>query len=177
MIYLDPRSWPEKNEVLYLEYVAKLAGFTSWLCSEGFEVVLFRSAPSDGRAIDDLLARLDPKTARGIRRPSVTSVAELMRVLLDLDVTIATRLHGVLLSHLAERPVLALSYERKVCALMQDFGNSEFCLDIHDFDETQLRARFRSLLDGFDEVSARNRARVSEYGQALDRQYRDVLGA
>jgi polysaccharide pyruvyl transferase WcaK-like protein len=177
MCYADPRCWPEKDATVYEHYVRKMAGLVGRLSSSGFEVVLFATEHViDGRTIKDVQDRLwrdGYRTGYVIRE--VETVPFLIECIRETDVVIASRLHGVLLAHLAARPVLAISYERKVKALMADFENDAYCLDINTFDIDGTWDRFRWLLPRRQEVVERNIRKVGQLREQLRAQYDRIL--
>jgi polysaccharide pyruvyl transferase WcaK-like protein len=177
MCFADPRCWPDKDAGFYQDYVRKIADFVARLTAFDFDVVLFASQHvNDRQTVTDVQNRLgldgDPN---GPTVREATTAETLINCLRTMDVVVACRLHGVLLAHLAGRPVLAVSHERKVNALMADFENDEFCLDINTFDVSALWDRFQQLLTRRQEVVERNVRRVQEFRQQLQAQYDRVL--
>jgi polysaccharide pyruvyl transferase WcaK-like protein len=92
-------------------------------------VVLFTTDSQDTRAVQDLRPRLG---AVEVTLVSTTTLPALQTTLATVDAVVASRLHGVLLSHLAQRPVLALSYDWKVDRHMDDLGQSRYRMSIDD---------------------------------------------
>ena len=133
--YCDPRIWPKKDGPTYERYVDVLADFCQRMMLADATLRFFvGETQQDPPVIGDVLDRL---ASRGVDRSSprivaarIQSVGELISCLSDADIVVASRFHGALLSLLLRRPVLALSYERKVRQLMADLGQSRFCLDI-----------------------------------------------
>ena len=133
--YCDPRIWPRKDRPTYERYVGVLADFCQRMMLADATLRFFvGETHQDPPVIGDVLDRL---ASRGVDRSSprlvaarIESVGELISCLSDADIVVASRFHGVLLSLLLRRPVLALSYERKVRQLMTDLGQADFCLDI-----------------------------------------------
>jgi polysaccharide pyruvyl transferase WcaK-like protein len=116
----------------------------------------------------DLAARLPvikPKT-----------LDELMALMAECEAVVASRLHGVILAHLAERPTLALSFDRKVDVHMQQYAQEAFRLDIADFAVDDARARFDRLLNESAAVTAALRDARLRYGRDLQLQY-DAMAA
>lgn len=73
--------------------------------------------------------------------PRIDTVRDLISCLSDADIVVASRFHGALLSLLLRRPVLALSYERKVRQLMIDLGQDDYCLDIEQAEVGDMMAK------------------------------------
>jgi polysaccharide pyruvyl transferase WcaK-like protein len=181
MAYFDPRVWPEKDQNVYMAYLAKLADFTHWLVAKGYDILLF-----PGEAVHDLDVINDLKgimTRAGdgfdpdrILHPRIETVDELMPQLATADLVVASRFHGVLLSQLLSKPLVALSYHAKIDELMADTGQARYSLQIHDFELETLKTRFIELEANRETVSQQIAARVAEYRAALDEQYDRIFG-
>lgn len=169
--YCDPRIWPRKNEKVYKEYVHKLAMFVSSLVSKGHLICLFATDRPDIRVIDDMMVFLDRDAHAAIRRDTALTLDDLFRTLDAVDLVVASRLHGVLLSHVAGKPVLAISYESKVDTLMGDMGQSQYCVSIDNLDASFLIETFAHLRSCSDKVGTDIRTQVATYRQELKQQY------
>ena len=181
MSYCDPRdwAWPEKNETTYNGYVNKLALFVRWLIERGNRLVFYPGDGHDALVIKDIIDRaIQPgvtlRPGQIINEP-IETVEGLLAALDQTDVTVASRFHGVLLPHLLNKPVLAISYERKVRTLMNDMGHQQFCLDINTFDVATLQARFVQLSAEKDSLKMQLRSKIADYQKDLDAQYERVL--
>ena len=58
---------------------------------------------------------------------------------------VTSRFHGAVLSSLLHKPILAISYERKIRQLMDDLSQTRYCCNIDDFDPGGLYALFGDL--------------------------------
>src|SRR5690606_33707133 len=105
----------------------------------------------------------------------VDTVEDLFEALAAGGVTIASRLHGLMLSLVAHRPVIALSYERKVEALMRDPGNDAYCLDIRDFTSAGVRTAIGNLAADLPSVQAGSAAVVKKYADAISFQHTEIV--
>jgi polysaccharide pyruvyl transferase WcaK-like protein len=153
MSYFDPRGrvWPEQDGTVYSTYVEKLACFSFWLWQEGYTIIFFTGeAYHDRPVIKDVrkqMHRLSPGPLQErITEEPIWGVNDLLGQLACVDVAIASRFHSVLLSHLLRKPVLAISYERKVTRLMQDMEQSKYCINIETFTVEELQTLFTRLL-------------------------------
>ena len=179
MCYCHPRAWPKKDKDLYEGYVDRLASFSASLLGRGVEVILFASCRSDRRVMEDIMKQLralgSENGGGNVRVAPYDGVATLFETLAEVDVVMASRLHGVILSLVARKPVFALSYERKVDVIMKDLGLTEYCLPIHDTDSETLMERFDSFLRD-REVLAKKIERVTdEYRKRLGKQFDQVF--
>ena len=91
---------------------------------------MFTSERNDQVAVADLWAKLttetSPEVMKSVERHEVTTVCGFIEHAAAVDVVVASRLHGVLLSQLAGTPALALSYARKVDVQMELVGQTRF---------------------------------------------------
>lgn len=177
--YLSRYAWPRKDVLLYERYFDELIAFIYKLVSQGYFVVLFSTDTPDRHVVSDLVIRLyengEPKIRRRIRRADPDTIEDLHRELVNVDYVVASRLHGVLLSHLLALPVLAISYDRKVDTYMRDMEMADYCLDIHRLEATSLFNAFQELTINQDKIKMRLTQKKKDYARALEKQYDFVL--
>ena len=173
MAYCDPRVWPVKDGAVYQCYVERLAGFVVRLTDTGRRVVLFSTDTCDRLVMDDVW------TAAGrpvlARRANTTTLPALFAELVELDVVLASRLHGVMLAHLAACPVIALSYDWKVAQHMAEMGQTEYCLEIDAFDVPALGVVLERLEERSDAVRATLCQRLGDRRSRVQRQFEETL--
>ncbi len=176
MAYGHVDKWPDKMAAVYRRYIDTLAAFISYLANTGYQVILFPTQiRMDLPAFQDLKAALGRETAahiedRSCERP-VTTVQELLDAMAQMDFIVASRFHGVLLAIFLAKPVLALSYHRKIDTLMQEAGLSEYCLDIEAFELKALTESFHALESAGASLGRELEALGARYHSVLDRQY------
>ena len=180
--YCDPRAWPRKDERRYAAYVNQLAKMVSWLISEGCHVRFFTTDSADAATVDDLHAMISASAINGNVIQTLASSTEqspdsLLKGISDVDLTIASRLHGVILSHLNATPVLALSFDPKVDAHMNEVGQKDYCLSIDHLRLDTLIERFTTLKAARAREQAHLRSAVQRFRHLLDLQYDRILGA
>ncbi|MGB8223968.1 MAG: polysaccharide pyruvyl transferase family protein, partial [Polyangiales bacterium] len=116
--YLAQRGWPDRDSAVYDPYFETLTDFVRTLIHRGHAVVLFSSDGPDRQIVRDMVDALTKENDLGVinrlRHPPTHTLPELFEELRKLDYVVASRLHGVLLSHRFCLPVLAISYDRKV---------------------------------------------------------------
>jgi polysaccharide pyruvyl transferase WcaK-like protein len=179
--HFDSRYWHRSDPVKYQRYITTLATFTSWLIQNKYTVFFF---PTQIRA--DTLVIQDIKkflSKRGVRHlgnafieKTIHDVSDLISQLATIDLVVATRFHGILLSLLMNKPVLALANHHKMIDLMTDMRQSQYTLDINTFTCESLIERFIALEGNSETIKRQIACRVSEYQYALDRQYDLLLG-
>ncbi|HZC33962.1 MAG TPA: polysaccharide pyruvyl transferase family protein, partial [Chthoniobacterales bacterium] len=142
------------------------------------EVVLFESDAPDREATKLVRVKVEKEwpdeEPMKLRVAQVSRVAELFAELADLDCVVASRLHGVILSHLCIKPVLAISYERKVKQHMKDMEQEGLCLDIQSISAAELEQSFDLLTSRQDDLRAVIKRKVKSYREELLSQYDDL---
>jgi polysaccharide pyruvyl transferase WcaK-like protein len=176
MSYYCEKVWPDSDSRVYLTYLEKLCEFVVWLIGRGYGIVLIPGeSGADKRAIQDLrkcvLGRFPDSNAVDIRDPVIGTVDELLSVIASVDFVVTSRYHGVVLSHVLQKPVLAISYHPKVNALMDNMNLTEFCVDIDTFAPGLLQAKFEDLVSSADHIRTRMAQMDHIYRQKLDLQY------
>jgi polysaccharide pyruvyl transferase WcaK-like protein len=179
MAYGHPEHWPSRDQERYRRHVQGFGELAARLLRDGHQVVLF-TTDMDPPAVRDVTAAASqglPAEARARLRAATTpTVEELFEVLAGTDLVVAARLHGVLLAHMAHRPVLAVSHERKVKTLMDGMGQERFCLDIAGFDAAQAHARLDLLASRRGEEGRAVAAAVAGFRARVEAQYDLLLG-
>ncbi len=141
IVYAKPAFWPStwlQNQALYERYIGQMAEVVSELLKRGYFLLFVSSSlGDDDGVITEILERLDEDSRRRlgpqIHIPAITKWTNLVSLLRDVDVLIASRLHSAILSFVAQTPTIAISYDRKVDWVMQDLGQTEYVLQIGDF--------------------------------------------
>jgi polysaccharide pyruvyl transferase WcaK-like protein len=180
--YCDPRSWPIPNQRRYEAYIAKLAEMVKWLIGQGHRILLFSTDSPDAAAVDDIQSLIsctsfNPDIIRTSACSAEQSSESFLEDIAAADITIASRLHGIILSHVSGTPALALSFDPKVDAHMNAIGRNDYCLSIDDFDVYRLIERFTALSADRVEEGVRIRSSASQFRRLLEHQYDRILGA
>jgi|CXWL01.1.fsa_nt_gi polysaccharide pyruvyl transferase WcaK-like protein len=173
-------AWQKERDADYEQYLLQLVMVVEWLTQENYRVVFFCSQKKmDYPVVQELRGLLHE---RGLSREHLISeretpsVQDLLSCIQAMDLVVASRLHGVLLSHVMSKPVIAVSYHRKVRRHMEDIGQAHNCLDVQEFDIESFRERFRGAYSSRQLISQHIRKTISEYTVNLNRQYDLVLG-
>jgi polysaccharide pyruvyl transferase WcaK-like protein len=178
MFYYRPGVWPKHNPEIYKNYINKLASFTSWLIQEHYRISLFVSDIPDLPVVKDLKDTLrdDHKLDLDglILEPSIATLDELLAHISKVDYVVASRLHGVKLSHLLNKPVLALSYEKKVAAHMADMEQSEYCDNIEKFEIDTLKRKFKLLEANREKIKSVVYQKAKARRRSLEIQYEKI---
>jgi polysaccharide pyruvyl transferase WcaK-like protein len=119
---------------------------------------------------------IDADTIQTLPGSKEQSPDSLLRGISGADLAIASRLHGVVLSHLNTTPVLALSFDPKVDAHMKVMGQQDYCLNIDHLQFDTLVERFNALKVLRERESAHIRCTALAFRQKLDIQYDHLFG-
>lgn len=179
--YCDPRFWPSSDSTAYNSYVYRLASFISWLLQNKYKILFFSTDYPDKETISDIISILRQKQnnelqSKNILSPTTSTVDEVLSCVSGVKLVIASRLHGVKMSHMLFKPVIAISYERKVDTYMTDIGQIEYCVDIDTFDLDLLIAKFIKLKDECESASLSIKHKIEDYENALKLQYDHLWG-
>jgi polysaccharide pyruvyl transferase WcaK-like protein len=179
--YCDPRVWPSKDEKRYAAYVGRLVEVAAWLLQGGHRLLFFATDSPDLETISDVIDGIGgPQREAGAVRilpgPVGQSIDNHLKEIGQADLTIASRLHGIILSHLVATPVLAISYDRKVNAQMQIAKQTDYCLEIDTFELNDFIKRFEALKAARLREAAHLRSDALLFRKLLDRQYDRILG-
>lgn len=172
--FCDPREHPsEDHQVIYEDFIAKLAIFASSLFRQSYSLDLFGSDTGvDPSAIEDLRTVL--RNHHNISTPQyepVDSVRELLCRMAGVDYVVTCRFHGVVFAHILNKPVLAISHHPKVANLMKALGLSKYCFDIRTIDPIRLTDTFASLVCDADKIKSRMGASLASYKSQLTIQF------
>lgn len=180
--FSDPRVWAKKDRAAYERYLDDLTTFCLWLLRQGYPLRVFSGEVSvDLYAWEDLKKRLleavpGADVAGMFRAPSM-EVTGLLAEMAQLDIVITSKFHGVVFCHLLNKPVVALSYHRKIEDLMRSVGHIEHCLNIETFDLESLKTTFLLTEERADELKALFRQRTRSRTEALGVQFDDLFVA
>jgi polysaccharide pyruvyl transferase WcaK-like protein len=182
MAYCDPRAWPLKDERRYAAYLSQLAELVKWLLKNRHSILFFTTDGCDAATVDDLKAMIAGSATGGAEiqtLPASTeqSVDNFLKAISRVDLTIASRLHGVILSHLNATPVLAISFDPKVDAHMSAMDQKEYCLSIDNLKAETLIARFNALKSASQREKDHLSSAARRFRGELDLQYDRILGA
>ncbi len=179
--FCDPRIWPRKDVCTYSRYLDNLAAFSLWLLSQDYRLRIFSGEVSvDVYALEDLknrllLKNLPPAGINEVCVPPSENVRDLMAVMSECDFVVTSKFHGVVFSHLLAKPVIALSYHKKIDDLMRTVGHSQYCMNIESFDDEGLKAAFIALVEDAQDLKSKFRRTTGSYATALKAQFDELF--
>jgi polysaccharide pyruvyl transferase WcaK-like protein len=177
MAYLDPRkSFWEKDQTAFDRYIHQLVLLASSLAREHYRIRLFSTEVSfDSLGMEDIRRALkndasitDPSSIMHDEIPDAKTLFEQMS---SMDYIVTSRYHGVILAHLMNIPVLAISPHPKVATLMNDAGLSTYCLDIGALDHDLLAKTFSQLVENRDDIKRQMVKTAASYKARLQQQF------
>jgi len=174
--FCDPRIWPKKDEAAYSRYLDKMADLSLWLIEHNYRVRVYSGEASvDIYALEDLKARLINSVSGNdvdvVFLPPANSVQDLLTEMCSLDFVITSKFHGIVFSHLLAKPVIAISYHRKIDDLMKSVGHDRYCLSIEDFDIKHVEDKFMSLAGEVHSLKAMFDQTTGDYSARLRTQF------
>jgi polysaccharide pyruvyl transferase WcaK-like protein len=179
--YLSPDIWPKKNSVAYELYVMKLVHFIELLVSQKHSIILLTTEKHDQplakRIFDDIFIEASNESKQCISIFFVNTAEEFLAQLKDVECVVASRFHAILLSQMMLKPVLAISYDRKVKTHMEAISLSEYCFDINCIEAVILENTFNKMVLNLETIRANLRKINLEYRRQLDEQYNVIMGS
>jgi polysaccharide pyruvyl transferase WcaK-like protein len=137
IVFAKPGLWPSADRDLYHRYLDQLAQAISQLLARNYSLVFVCSARGDNTVIPELLSRFDTAAKNALQQqasfPEISNWKELLATLQAADFLIASRLHSTIFGFLAQKPLVALSFDPKVNWVMQDLGQTGSVLQIASF--------------------------------------------
>ena len=181
MVYCNPRVWPLKDEQRYQRYLRELAAAVKWLIKEKHRILFFATDSPDIAGIADIQAMIfdsdaDRSQVEVLAGPPGQSVQGHLQAIQQTDVVIASRLHGIILSHLLAIPVVAISYDLKVDVHMAEVGQQQHSVNIDRMDAKTLMERFHAIIDVHERESAHLASVRQRYRTELQAQYDELFG-
>jgi polysaccharide pyruvyl transferase WcaK-like protein len=182
MSYFLPRkgSWPDLDARRYERYRRMMAGFTAQALEHGDPVIFLCSGIGNDRQVfDDLVEDLGASgsgSGADLKAVMTRNLDHLLEQIAAVDILVTSRLHGVILSFLQGKPAIALSYDPKIEAVMETFGQSAYCLKIEEATSEELHARLRALRGELSAARERIRRVLAGSRAQLEEQYDRLFG-
>ncbi len=176
--YLSSYYWPDCDQPVYASYIHSLVSFVSSLLCNQMSVVLFHTSGTDKYVVKEMIDTLSRDSRLNIGNIKVVhteTVEELLSVMEELDFVVASRLHGVILAHFMHKPVLAISYDKKVDIHMSDIGQSDYCMNIQDIKADLLIDKFYKLMSYKDKNGSEIAYKIGQFRDKLNIQYDKIL--
>ena len=178
--FCDPRNWARKDEAVYRDYLKKIVNFSAWLLEQGYRLRIFTTEASlDKLVIADMTAALrsqvSPELFGRVSVGSSYDVKAVLREMAEFDFVVTSKFHGIIFSQVLEKPVISLSYHKKMDFAMQAAGQERFNANIERFDVGWLMEAFRCMVEGRAEIRRKSVAVVNGYAGKLAEQFDGLL--
>ncbi len=172
-------SWPTPTRDVYTRYVTTLAAFISQNILNQYKPVFFTSSSTDRQVVNEILKQIELSSANfasstALPPPTISSVIQLINTLNEVDIVIASRLHSVILSHTLRKPVVAISFDRKVDTHMRDMGQNEYILDIHNFSQQELLDKLNHLIANMTDIKKTLENNITKAEVLIKSQYNQL---
>lgn len=160
----------------YDRYLTSLAAAGDALVRDGLRVRFVCSQTTmDPPVAEEVTGRMSESD--GVELPEVTDVDGFLEAVSGARVVVASRLHAIILSAVAGRPVVAVSPSRKADRQMADLELEGWCLDMRTAEPDQLVDLARRAADHHEPLATQVQARVRSLREGLDRAFDDLAAA
>ena len=169
-----PDSW-------YQEYIENLSALLLRILKRGHRVAFCPSDTShDPPFVQQIMKILkasypDPDLDTQIIQDPILTVEDLILRIQRCDIMIASRFHGVVLAFVLQKPVLAISYSRKIGDLMSECGQADYHRGMDRANVDDMNRLFCALEQNRHSIGQHLGFVVSEYRFRLAEQYRNVF--
>jgi polysaccharide pyruvyl transferase WcaK-like protein len=152
IVFGRPKIWPTENASVFDRYFDELKALAAALVETNHIIKVFATDDADYRLARKLYATVGAsiKAKDRLELLPPLKLHEVLAALQNFDAVVASRLHGVILSHVRAVPVVAISYHRKVRVHMEDVRHERFCLDIHSFTASEAQRSLQALMANRD---------------------------
>jgi polysaccharide pyruvyl transferase WcaK-like protein len=181
MLYAAHYSSAGYNENTFPNYLHSLLNFANGLVAKDYAIRILIGDRCDVPVAKELLDNLRQcekvcDNGRAVYE-EIETVDQLHAQIDRTDIVVATRFHNVLLALLAEKPVIAISFHPKVSSLMNDFGLSDYCLDINTLTGEALRVKFEQAEREAGKIKAGIAERLQSRRSDLEKQYDQIVSS
>jgi len=183
IVGVAPMSFGGKKRALYNGFIQQLYQFSSWLVRNHYCLTFFcTDISTDPAAIEVLETAFKTRNhavgdipVDSVHRVHQWSHTELLSNMSGMDYVITCRYYGVVLAHLLNIPVIAISHNPQVRLLMNDLGLSRYCLDVQECDVNALKAAFARLVSDREEIKSCMAKRLEYYQGQLSTQFDELF--
>ncbi len=175
--FFDRWYWFKSDDRLYTEYVGKLAAAAESIIDDGYAVWLFPTQlRADPAVIDDVRRAMRKGYEAHMVNWQVQTFDDLTAGIQACRVIIATRYHGILISLLLKKPVLALAYHGKSQDLMALLGQDKYAVDAADWNLQKVSSLLFEIERERNHVTEEIASRLPAIRSMLATQYDFLIG-
>jgi polysaccharide pyruvyl transferase WcaK-like protein len=175
--YGRKKVWPTAAEAAASNYRLQMIEFVHRCLEAGHDIVLFSTDGPDRDEARCILESIRRRRAGEgqLAQAETSSLDDLDHVLRHVDIVVASRLHGVILSHARAIPTIAVSYDPKVRTHMEQTEQADYCVDFGEVRSEVLLERFGRIVNEYPTVRSHLARLASESRQAVQRQYETAV--
>jgi polysaccharide pyruvyl transferase WcaK-like protein len=175
----DYRYWCVSDDGRYKAYVVKLARFAERLITDGHPILFFGTMWRDDYVIVDILKEMNSEICDKVDGDELVrhceEVADLVTLLQEVDMVVATRFHGTVLPLLVHTPVIGISYYRKNVDLMDVFKQSDYYEVLEECDVDRLWDKLQLLSKNYVQEKEKIRDKTEEFQCLVEEQWDRVI--
>jgi colanic acid/amylovoran biosynthesis protein len=153
-ITISVRNWAHFENGSQEDYEMAIVGLVNKLVQDGKYLIYFVSSctGTDGYRQDDrktakkIYEALSDKTGVTLVNDDL-GAKELIALYKTVDLNIGTRMHTNIFSLIAGTPIIGIRYEDKTIGLVQQFGITEYLVDIEDVTAEQLIQKVEAVFE------------------------------
>ena len=177
----DKRYWPIVDEKKFHRYIESMAELYIALKNSGFDPFFYNTQHSDLLVIDDIVtlignhahAPTNVKTNIVVCRSD--QLDELMDVISSADILVPTRYHGIILSYMAEKPVVGICYGPKSREVITNVSQARYAFEVETFNAQGIIYQIKAIVNNYTDEIDRIRIKKKGYGDRLSLQYAKIL--
>jgi len=170
------------DDAWYDRYIGNLSAFLSFLIRKGRYRIAFcpTTAGQDIPFVERIAHNIDAacpdmQLAGRIIKEPIGTLEEFISRIQSCDIIVASRFHGVVLPFALGKPVLAISYGRKTCDLMREFGQADYHCWMDKASAAEMIGMFEALEQNRESIAQQLGNVVSQYRVRLKEQYDEVF--
>jgi len=179
IIAVSPIYHSDPGYTTYNDFVEGISDFIQWLIERGDRVLLFRTTSIERLVLRDiwinLRLRYGDDVPHQVKEIDVPCYQDLLKKIAVADLVVASRLHSIILSHVLNKPTLAISWDRKVEAHMEDIDQAQYMINIDSLNGDILKDKFGKLERDAEKIGASLRKHIDSFQPGLYKQYSNLL--
>ncbi|MFC7360832.1 polysaccharide pyruvyl transferase family protein [Nocardioides astragali] len=161
-----------RAQEMHDRYVAGISHLVAGLLDDDWQVRLFGGDVEDWAIVELIAARMRQRPSPSVLTTHrCASMDDVMSMLVDVGLVVATRYHSVQAALRTCVPTVAIGYARKSDILMESVGLGDYCHHAADFDVDEVIDQVRRLDAQHDEVAQMLAGHNEQQERALGPQF------
>ena len=130
----------------------------------------------DGYVMEDLknnfyMPGWHPTTSTRFIGGASENVSDVLREMSEFEFVVTSKFHGIIFSHVLRKPVISLSYGRKMDFAMQAAGQTRFNANIERFEVDWFIETFSLMANDHESITRQSSEVVKAYAARLSEQF------